>query len=326
MKRREFSLALPGAMASPSLAQNRRPAPPRTNPVFASNPELSRYNPLPRILVYDDFDHGINGWAELEANHNGNLDTLRPVLRDMRPPQLSSCTFFDIGTHGSMSGTYALKLATRPRPFHTAAAIKRLTYSRPGLVQFEMYFTYKAEQTFDNATFDGNASPSELDFGDFTVSNDISAGEGGPRYHCALRYLNTDRDGRLAQKWMYKTSLHTTTKMEMAGAPSQVEDYHVQNVNDWAQVPGGRQPLCFNEVATKINWHYLRWQFDTAARRNVELQVNELTLDLHGIPVPVYQQSYHALNHLLNLVVDVRTHKAVRNFLFVDAVVVSMEA
>jgi hypothetical protein len=250
---------------------------------------------------------------------------LRPVLRDMRPPQLSNCTFFDIGTHGSMSGTYALKLATRPKPFSTAAAIKRLTYSRPGLVQFEMWFTYKAEQVFTGAAFDGNASPSELDFGDFTISNDINAGPDGPRYHCALRYANTDASGKLAQKWLYKTSLHTTTKMELAGTVAQTEDFHVRNVNDWAEIPGGHQPLCFNEVATKVNWHYLRWVFDTKERRNVELQSNEITLDLRRLPVPVYEQRYHALNHLLNFLIDVRTRKPVRNFLFVDSILVSTD-
>jgi hypothetical protein len=30
-------------------------------------------------------------------------------MRDMRPPQISSCSFFDIGTHGSVDGTYALR-------------------------------------------------------------------------------------------------------------------------------------------------------------------------------------------------------------------------
>lgn len=324
MNRRLFSLALPAAAAA---AQTRagRPLSASSSP-FLANPELSRFNPLPRIVFFDDFDNGINGWTELEANHNGNLDNLRPVLRDMRPPQLSSVSFFDIGTHGSMSGTYALKLATRPKPYHTAVGIKRITYSKPGLVQFEMYFAYKAEQRFENQKFDGNASPSELDFGDFTISNDISASENGPRYHCALRYQNTSHDGsKLAQQWMYKTSLHTTTKMEMAGFKGQTEDYHVASVDDWKPVPGGHQPLCFNEVATKINWHYLRWRFDTAAQRNVELQVNELTMDLRQIPVPVYQQQYHALNHLLNFLVDVRTHKAVRNFLFIDSIVVSTD-
>jgi hypothetical protein len=138
MKRRLFSLALPGALAAGAQTAPRPAAPQAVPSPFAGNPELSRFNPLRRILFYDDFDNGINGWAELAANHNGDLDKLRPVLRDMRPPQLSNCTFFDTGTHGSISGTYALKLATRPKPFSTAVGIKRLTYAKPGLVQFEM--------------------------------------------------------------------------------------------------------------------------------------------------------------------------------------------
>ena len=61
-------------------------------------------------------------------------------------------------------------------------------------------------------------------------------------------------------------------------------------------------------------------------RRNVELQVNELTMDLRSLPVPVYEQGYRSLNHLLTLLVDVRTHKKVRNFLFIDSVLVSVDA
>ncbi len=127
------------------------------------------------------------------------------------------------------------------------------------------------------------------------------------------------------QKWMYKTSLHTTTKMDRAGQTLQSVDYHVREVNDWKEIPGGRQPLCFNETSTKINWHYLRWVFDTAKQRNTELQVNDLVMDLRGIPVPSYGQGYRSLNHLLNFLLDVRANRAVRNFLFVDSAVISVD-
>lgn len=332
MRRRIFSLGIPAVSAL--FAQPSQAGPTEAEPadrslrraILQADFELSKFQPLSRILFYDDFDNGLNGWAELQANHNGNLDDLRPAMRDMRPPQLSNCGFFDIGGHGSLNGTYALKLATRPRPFHTAAAIKRLTYAQPSLVQFEMYFSYKSEQTFGPArAWDGNVSPSEMDFGDFTISNDVCAGQGGPRYMCALRYWNTDLNGKLVRKWTYKTSLHTTTKMSRSGLELQSIDYHVRNVTDWADVPGGSQALCYNELATKINWHYLRWVFDTRERRNTELQVNELVMDLRSVPVLVYDQPYYSINHLLNFVLDVRTHTGVRNFLFVDSVLVSME-
>jgi len=139
---------------------------------------LSKFNPLPRILFFNDFDDGTHGWVELSGNHDGNLDNLRARARDLRPPQLSNCTFFDTGTHGSIDGTYALKLATRPQMNHMSQAIKRFTYVQRGCVQFETYFSFKAETTFGQQEYagrawDGNYHPSESLFGDFTISNDV---------------------------------------------------------------------------------------------------------------------------------------------------------
>ena len=176
--------------------------------ILSADPRLSKYNPLSRILFYDDFDEGVNGWCELVGNHTGDLDEIREIARDFRPPQLSTCTFFDIGTHGSVEGTYSLKLATRPQHGHVAIAIKRLTYGRRGLVQFETYFSFKAEQTFgadpSHGEWDGNIAPSEKQFGDITFSNDICDGDTGARYMGAVRYLNTDTEGNLAHEWMYR--------------------------------------------------------------------------------------------------------------------------
>jgi hypothetical protein len=298
--------------------------------LLQSNPELSRFNPLPRILFVNDFDTGANGWCELSGNHDNNLDNLRDRARDLRPPQLSNCTFFDTGTHGSISGTYALKLATRPKPNHMSQAIKRFTYQAKGLVQFETYFSFKAETVFGQRdpgerAWDGNYHPSASQFGDFTISNDVGEGEGEQRYHCALRYMNTDHEGRLVQKWMYKTSVQPTTKMERAGIVSSPDDYHTINPEDWEDVPGGYQPLSYNEIPTKMNWHYLRWIFDTRARRNTELQVNDLVMDLRDIPVPIYDHAYFGCERLLNFCVDVRTHTDVRNFFWMDSVVVSTD-
>lgn len=248
---------------------------------------LSRYNPLKRILCHDDFDEGMNGWCELIGNHDGNLDNVRAVMADLRPPQISSCTFFDIGTHGAVDGTYSLKLATRPRAGHMCQSIKRLTMVRRGLIQFETYFTFKSEQIFnrrkgEGKKWDGNYDPSESDFGDFSFSNDICEGETGVRYHMALRYVNCDASGREEKKWIYKTSVQPSTKMVRAGVVPPNADFHVIHPDDWKDLPGGHQPLCYNEVPTKINWHYLRWLFDTSTRRGVELQVNDRTMNLGG--------------------------------------------
>lgn len=297
--------------------------------ILSADPRLSKYNPLSRILFYDDFDEGVNGWCELVGNHTGDLDDIREIARDFRPPQLSTCTFFDIGTHGSVEGTYSLKLATRPKHGHVAIAIKRLTYGRRGLVQFETYFSFKAEQTFgtdpSHGEWDGNIAPSEKQFGDITFSNDVCDGDTGTRYMGAVRYLNTDTEGNLAHEWMYKTSVQPTTKMERQGITAPNQDFHTVRPADWQPIPGGHQPLCFNETASKVNWHYLRWAFDTDRQRMVELQCNGLTLDLSGIAVPVYAQEYRGIPNLLNFLVDVRTHADVRNFLYLDSVLVSVD-
>jgi hypothetical protein len=294
-----------------------------------ANPALSCFNPLPRILFHNDFDNGAEGWCELSANHDNNLDNLRPIARDLRPPQLSNCTFFDTGTHGSVSGTYALKLATRPIPNHMSFLLKRFTYPAEGMVQFETYFTFKSEVNNETApagrSWDGNYHPSAAQFGEFTISNDVAEPNQGKRWQCALRYQNTDEAGNLVQQWKYKTSLHPTTKMVVAGEAPSVVDFHAARPGDWEDVPNGYQPLCYNEVPTKINWHYLRWSFDLRTRRNIELQVNSLTMNLRDIDVPVYPEPYWGLDNLLNFCVDVRTFTNVRNFLWLDSVVVSAD-
>ena len=115
--------------------------------IRSSDPKLSKYNPLSRILTFDDFNEGAHGWVELGGNYDGrgDLDSLDQHFRDMRPPQLSNQNFFDVGTHGGMTGTYSLKLATRQAPGHTATAIRRLTMAGRGLLQIEAHLAWKVE-------------------------------------------------------------------------------------------------------------------------------------------------------------------------------------
>ena len=300
-----------------------------------ADPSLSRFDPLDRILVLDQFNTGTHGWVELLGNYDGhaNLDTVDAHMRDFRPPQLSSCSFFDVGTHGAMSGTYALKLATRPEAGHTAVAIRRLTMTGRGRVQFETYFTYKAEaaseengadlQGVAGGEWDGNTHPSESQFGAFTVATDICD---GVRYHCVARYLNTDVTMRTRRQWMYPIVPEPTPREHLEGKVKldRLADFTAPRPEDWKPF-GEPQELCYNEVPTKVNWHYLRWLIDTRTRKNVELQVNDRTYDMRSVPVPAYADSYGSLQDLLNFYVSVRTHANVRNFLFLDAVLISVD-
>ena len=68
----------------------------------------SRYQPLKRVLSYDVFNTGFNGWMTLMPNFTEYPDFDVPktlVNKDQWPPvMLSSATFRYPGTHGAMSG------------------------------------------------------------------------------------------------------------------------------------------------------------------------------------------------------------------------------
>ncbi|MBA0051213.1 hypothetical protein E0L36_09990 [Streptomyces sp. AJS327] len=299
-----------------------------------ANPALARFNPLSRVLVHDDFNSGTHGWVELIGNHDehGDLDTVDDHMRDFRPPQLSSCNFFDVGTHGAMTGTYALKVATRPLTGHTGVAIRRLTMAGRGRVQFETYFTYKAEAASEEnqaahaaggGKWDANFHPSENQFGALTVATDICD---GVRYHCVARYLNTDLDNNPVRRWVYPTVPEPTPREHFEGKLKlpRTADFTAPNPEDW-QPFTPEQEFCYNEVPTKVNWHYLRWVIDTSTRTNVELQLNDVVHDMRDVPVPPYDEEYGSLENLLNFYVSVRTHSDVRNFLYLDSVLISVD-
>jgi hypothetical protein len=297
-----------------------------------SDVALSKYAPLDRVLAFDRFDSTTHGWTELIGNYDGagDLDTVDAHMRDFRPPQLSSCTFFDTGTHGTLSGNYALKLATRARTGHTATGIRRLTMAGRGRVRIETYFAFKAEATVgrdaaSSVAWDGNRHPSESQFGAFTVATDICSDE-GIRYHNVVRYQNTDLSGEMTRRWMYPVVPEPTPREHLEGkfALPPMADFTAPDPDDWRTL-AGPQELCVNEVPTKINWHYLRWEIDTSTRSNVELQINDRVIDMRDVPVPVYAERYATLDNLLNFYFSVRTPADIRNFLFLDSVLISVD-
>ena len=79
--------------------------------IVALDAGLSKYQPLKRIICYDDFDKGLNGWMDLHPNYVGNdFNTLRYSYVDKTqwgPLMLSSASFRFSGTHGSMDGTWS---------------------------------------------------------------------------------------------------------------------------------------------------------------------------------------------------------------------------
>lgn len=307
--------------------------------------DLSRFNPLATILAYDDFDRGLNGWTELTGNYRQDSVAVVPghqPFMDLRPPMLSSATFPNVGTHGSMNGIYSLKVATRARaaraeepivPGGLAQCLKRLTWQHLGLVQFEMWFAYKPEAD--------RAGIGEDEFRAFGVLWDLQ--DDRHRYFPAVRYLNA-ANGVMKQKWQFAQA-RAVSDQEWAGnlVTSISEDrgsavgakrgidpqwfgrrYADGSTDGFQDVPIGEQKLCYNETFDKINWHYLRFLVDTIRREYVELQCNERTYDLRGIQ-PTLADAYPRIWSLLNLALWVEADTDRRCFLFVDSTVISTD-
>ncbi len=275
-----------------------------------SDPFLSKFNPLERVLFADDFDTGMCGWSELIGNYEGSLDTILPPFRDLRPPMLSSATMWDTGTAGSLSGTYSLKLATRARAGHLAVAVKRATWRQRGRVQVECYFAVKPE-------------PSALTLGDhdvggFGVFFDLQDNEQRAMPH--LRYCNVEGDTSRYQ-WQYRDDLPSR---HVVGQSGEIKSFFHLDPSGWKDIPNAQQRLCYNELPTKFNWHYLRFTCDLHTMNYAELQCNDRTFDLTELS-PIRAPTDADLWCMLNTAFFVETATDRRAFLYLDSVLVSLE-
>ena len=272
------------------------------------DPRLSRFDPMKRINFFDDFDNGINGWTELIGNYEGSLDTVLPPYRDHRPPQLSNLSMWDTGSVGSMDGTYALKVATRSKKGHQAVTVKRVTYRKAGPIRMETYFAFKPEAS--------ELRLSNQDVRSVGVLFDLQ--DEAERVMPHIRYLNS-LDGLAQQKWQYKKDSVPFHNIGKAGET--VSHYHLSPDN-WLDLSGGEQKLCYNEIATKHNWHYLRIDFDLAEMKYLAFQCNDRIFDVSGLDslrVPAMSNLWCMLN--LAFFAEADTDKRV--FFYLDSVLLS---
>lgn len=278
-----------------------------------TNPQLSRFDPLSRILFYDDFDHGLQGWSELIGNYEHTLDSMLPEFRDLRPPMLSNLTMWDTGSAGSLEGNYALKLATRPRAGHMAASIKRLSWRVRGPIQLEFYFTFKPEAN--------ELLLSEKDVRAVGVFFDIQDSEGGElRWMPHLRYLNAF-EGNRVEKWQYKSRREP---LQPIGDTEKTRSHFHLAPTHWEDVPDGEQKLYYNEIATKMQWLYLRVGVDITTRSFTGFQCNNRTYStegMHTMKVPAMPNLWC----MLNVAFWVETNIDKRAYLYLDSVLLSGE-
>jgi hypothetical protein len=282
--------------------------------LLQTDPHLSRFDPLPRIIAYDDFDHGPQGWTALIGNYEETLDAMLPAYQDLRGPMVSNVTVWDTGTDGSVMGNYALKLATSPRAGALAVAIKRLTYRHRGPIRLEAYFTFKPEAS--------ELRLSETDVRAFGVLLDLqdvdTKGAEAERVMPHIRYVNA-LDGEPVGRWQFK---QTRTDLHDIGGSGKTRSHFHLAPEGWEDIPGAQQRLCYNEIATKQNWYYLRLDFDLAAMRFLHLQCNDRVFDVSAI-TPMRMPAMANLWCMLNTVFFVETDRDKRAFLYLDSILLS---
>jgi hypothetical protein len=275
-----------------------------------ADPRLSKFDPLSRIIFYDDFDQGYQGWSELIGNYEDDLSSMLPGYEDLRPPMLSNGTMWDTGSAGSMEGNYSLKLATRPKAGHISADLKRVTWRHRGPLRLETYFTFKPEAT--------DLRLSETDVRSVGVLFDFQDSE--QRWMPHLRYQNAVGGEQLA-KWQFKCQREPL--LQIGGTGKTRSHFHLA-ATGWEDVPNGQQILCYNEIPTKYNWHYLRVDLDLATHEIKRLQCNDRVHDLTGVK-PMVLPAMANLWGMLNVVFWVETDINKRAFLYLDSVLLSGE-
>jgi hypothetical protein len=278
-----------------------------------ADPKLSRFDPLPRIIAFDDFDRGFCGWTQLVGNYEHTLDSMLPGYAQHSQAMLSTLSNWDFGSHGSLDGSYALKIATKPRTGAQNVAIKRLTFRKRGPIRVEFYFTLKPEAS--------EMRLSETDVRSVGFLYDLQTGDGDKdawRVMPHLRFLNAENGAHL-QKWQFK---RRTTEVKPIGTENKTVTHYHMAPQDWEDLPGGDQKLCYNEIPTKVNWHYCRFDFDLASMQATHFQCNDRVFDVGGfesIRIPAMRNLWC----MLNLAFFVETDTDKRAFLYVDSVCLS---
>jgi hypothetical protein len=128
-------------------------------------------------------------------------------------------------------------------------------------------------------------------------------------------------DGEAVGKWQFKSKREELR--DIGGSGKTKSHFHLA-AEGWEDLPGGEQKLCYNEIATKQNWHYLRLDFDLAEMDYLRFQCNDRIFDVDGIE-PMRIPAMANLWCMLNTVFFVESDLDKRAFLYVDSVVLSVE-
>ena len=281
--------------------------------LLSADPALSKFDPLPRILCFDDFDRGHCGWSQLIGNYEGDLDTMLAGYQPIASPMLSTIGHWDGGSHGGVDGSYVLKLATRPRRDAVTVGIKRLTFRQPCPIRLEFYMTFKPEAS--------ELALLEQDVKSIGFLLDLQGSDtqtNGQRVMPHLRYLNA-RDGDLQRRWQFKPEAPIIH--DIGPGVDTVSHFHLEDTG-WRDLPGGNQRLCYNEIPTKVNWHYVSFDFDLRTMQATAFRCNDRQFDMSGFE-PMRLPAMKNLWCMLNVCLFAETAVDKRAFLYIDSVCLS---
>jgi len=199
--------------------------------------------------------------------------------------------------------------------------IKRITFRHAGPIRLEAYFTFKPEAS--------ELRLSETDVRVVGVLLDLQDGDRKPgqkqRVMPHIRYLNA-LDGQAVGRWQSKEK--RSPMHDIGDTGKTVSHFHL-SADDWDDLPdgpraGGDQLLCYNEIATKQNWHYLRLDFDLNSMSCMSFRCNDRVFDLSSVR-PMTMPAMSNLWCMLNILFWVETDCNKRAFLYVDSVVLSAD-
>lgn len=285
-----------------------------TRAMRLADPSLSRFDPLPRILTFDDFDRGLCGWTQLVGNYEDSLDSMLPGYAQHTSAMLSTLGHWDAGSHGGFDGSYALKIATRPKKDAQNVAIKRLTFREAAPIRLEAYFTFKPEA---NTLKLMETIPKSFGFLLDLQVGDTQA-EGSERVMPHIRFLNA-RDGDHVQRWQFKQRNEEVHPIGSDGKT--ISHYHLAD-EGWEDLPNGDQRLCYNEIPTKVNWHYLCFDFDLCTMKALGFRCNDRVFDMSGhdsLRLPAMKNLWC----MLNIAFFAETGDDCRTFGYLDSVCLS---
>ncbi|GAB5456987.1 MAG: hypothetical protein Hens3KO_00170 [Henriciella sp.] len=267
---------------------------------------MSIYDPLEHILFADNFDSGLLGWCPLIGNYVDDLARMHPGYQPITTPMLTSLPFWETGSHGALTGNYALKIQSRPETGSQNVAIKRLTFPYFTEIKLEFWFAFKPEANEAQLLDTSVRSIGVL----FDLQNDEH------RIMPHLRYLNA-YNGERREQWQFKEDRVPIETL----SSNTVTHYHLKD-EGWRDLPGGKQQLCYNEIPTKVNWQKVSVGFDVRTGRYTHFSCNDIVFDMSGHGA-LRLNAMPNLRGLLNIALFVESDADRRCNLFVDSIVLS---